>query len=716
MNTTTEANTALTSSFDDPLLACLQVVARHYGRSISRESALAGLPLVDHRLTPALFQRAAKRATLASRIVSSSLSELTPEMLPVVLLLKDEQACVLLAVNQGQATLVYPDVPEGSVELPLAQLQQAFAGSVIHVRPEFQFDERAPAPLNADLNQHWFWQALKQNKAIYRDILIASVFINLLAVALPMFTMNVYDRVVPNAALDTLWVLATGIVLVLVGELILKVTRSYFLDHASKRIDVDVSATIMERVLGFRLENKAASVGSFAANLRSFETVRDFLTSATLLAIVDLPFGIIFILVVAWIAPILVIPIVVGVLVLLAYAWWAQARMHELSEKTYRATALRNASLIESLTGLETVKALAAEQVMQQKWESTSVYLAGINARVKQFSASVSSGAQWVQHLIGVSIIVLGVYLIGEQALTMGGLIAVYMLSTRALAPMGQMAGLLTQYQSVKTAYQGLEDIMANSVERPDGKQFVTPSAIAGKIEFRDVAFAYPNQDQQALRGVSFSIQPGEHVAILGRNGSGKSTILRLMLGLYQPTSGSVFIDNADLRQLDPSQVRRSAGYVQQDITLFYGSLRDNVCMGRRFEDEQVLSALQLGRLKPFVDHHPKGLGMIVGERGESLSGGQRQGVAIARALVGDPSMVLMDEPTGSMDNSSEEEIKQSLKQFLNNRTFVLITHRTSLLALVDRIIVLDSGKVVADGPKEQVIEALRQGRIGKAV
>lgn len=537
MNTTTEYPNEPIKSVDDPLLACLQVVARHYGRSISRDSALAGLPLVGHRLTPALFQRAAKRATLASRLMQSSLADLTPEMLPVVLLLNAEQACVLLSIHEGQASLVYPDVPDGVVELPLAQLQSDFAGSVIHVRPEFQFDERAPAPLNADLNQHWFWQALKQNKAIYRDILIASVFINVLAVALPMFTMNVYDRVVPNAATDTLWVLAAGIVLVLVGELILKVTRSYFLDHASKRIDIDVSATIMERVLGFRLENKAASVGSFAANLRSFETVRDFLTSATMLAIVDLPFGLIFVLVVAWIAPILVIPIVVGVLLLLAYAWWAQARMHELTEKTYRATALRNASLIESLAGLETVKALSAEHVMQQKWESTSVYLAGINAKVKQFSASVSSGAQWVQHVIGVSIIVIGVYLIGEQALTMGGLIAVYMLSTRALAPMGQMAGLLTQYQSVKTAYQGLEDIMANSVERPEGKQFVAPSAIAGQIEFRDVGFAYPNQDQQALRGVSFKIEPGEHVAILGRNGSGKSTILRLMLGLYHATS-----------------------------------------------------------------------------------------------------------------------------------------------------------------------------------
>jgi ATP-binding cassette subfamily C protein LapB len=713
---TTPNNTAATEWPDDPLLVCLQVVAQHYGRSISRDSALAGLPLLDQRLTPSLFQRAAKRAGLASRLMKSSLSSLSAEMLPVVLLLQQEQACVLLSLKGDYALVVYPDVPDGMIEVPIAELTTLFTGHVIHARPEFQFDERAPSPVNADQSQHWFWRAIKQNRGIYRDIIIASIFINVLAVALPMFTMNVYDRVVPNAALDTLWVLASGIALVLVGELLLKVTRSYFLDHASKRIDIDVSATIMERVLGFRLENKAASVGSFAANLRSFEAVRDFLTSATLLAIVDLPFGIIFVLVVAWISPLLVIPITVGIVLLLIYAWWAQSRMHELTEKTYRATALRNASLIESLTGLETVKALAAEQVMQQKWESTSIYLAGINAKVKQFSATVTSGAQLVQHLIGVSIIVMGVYLIGEQELTMGGLIAVYMLSTRAIAPMGQMAGLLTQYQSVRTAYKGLEDIMANSVERPEGKQFVVPSAIAGKIEFRDVAFAYPNQEQQALRGVSFNIQPGEHVAILGRNGSGKSTILRLMLGLYQPTAGSVFIDNADLRQLDPAQVRRSAGYVQQDITLFYGSLRDNIRMGRRFDDEQILHALQLGRLKPFVDHHPKGLDMMVGERGESLSGGQRQGVAIARALVGDPSMVLMDEPTGAMDNSSEEEIKQSLKQFLNNRTFVLITHRTSLLSLVDRIIVLDSGKVVADGPKEQVIEALRQGRIGKAV
>lgn len=701
---------------DDALFVCLQIVARHYGRSISKAAALSGLPLLNQRLTPALFQRAAKRAALISRLTTGDLAQLTQDKLPVILLLNHEQACVLTSLTGQQAQVIYPDLPDAYVTVDLAVLATQFTGHIIHVRPEFQFDERAPSPVNADKTHHWFWSVVRQNKALYRDILVASVVINLLAVALPMFTMNVYDRVVPNAAFETLWVLAIGIFLVLSSELILRVVRSYFLDRASKRIDIDASANIMEHVLGFRLEQRPASVGSFAANLRAFESVRDFLTSATLLALVDLPFGIIFVLIVAWISPWLVVPILMGMLLLLSYAWWAQRRMHALTEKTYRATALRNAALIESLAGLETVKALSAEHIMQQKWESTSVYLAGIHAKVKHFATTVTSGAQWIQQTIGVSVIVVGVYLISNQMLTMGGLIATYMLSTRALAPMNQLANLLTQYQSIRTAYAGLEEIMRSQVERPRGKQLVAPHHIQGKIEFRDVTFAYPNQEQQALRGVSFTIQPGEHVAILGRNGSGKSTILRLMLGLYRPTSGGVFIDDADLRQLDPSVVRRNAGYVQQDITLFYGSLRDNVRMGRDADDTQVLDALHIGRLKPFVDHHAQGLDMTVGERGESLSGGQRQGVAIARAVLGDPSMLLMDEPTGSMDNSSEEEIKKSLSALLDQRTFVLITHRTSLLSLVDRIIVLDAGKVVADGPKVQVIEALRQGRIGKAV
>lgn len=700
----------------DPLFNCMQAVARFYGRSINKDSALAGLPITDGRLTPALFARAAKRASLSTRLVAGKIKDVTDAMLPVVLLLNDEQACVLMAKTKDSAQVIFPDMPDATVEVSMADLDAAFSGNIIHIRPEFQFDDRAPSPVKADKTHHWFWSPFRANKAIYRDILMASVVVNMLAVALPLFTMNVYDRVVPNAAFETLWVLAAGIVVVLTAELVLRIVRSHFLDKASKRIDIDVSANIMERVMGFRLENRAASVGSFAANLRSFESVRDFLTSATLLAVVDLPFGIIFVLLVAWISPMLVIPILTGMVLLLVYAWWAQIRMHELTEKTYRASALRNASLIESLAGIETVKALSAEHIMQQKWESTSVYLAGVNAKVKQFASSVTSGAQWIQQTIGVSIIVLGVYLISDQSLSMGGLIAVYMLSTRALAPMSQLANLLTQYQSVKTAYKGLEEIMAAEVERPEGKQFVVPNGISGKIEFRDVSFTYPNQEQQALRGISFTINPGEKVAILGRNGSGKSTILRLMMGLYRPTTGGVFVDNADLRQLDPAQVRRHTGYVQQDITLFYGTLRDNVRMGRHVDDEEIAEALRIGRLKAFIDNHPKGLDMTVGERGESLSGGQRQGVAIARAVIADPSMVFMDEPTGSMDNSSEEEIKKSLTEFLENRTFVLITHRTSLLSLVNRIIVIDAGKVVADGPKEQVVEALRQGRIGKAV
>ena len=701
----------------DELFVCLRAVARFHGRTVTRESVLSGLPLVDHCLTPSLFERAAKRVDLASRIVEGKVEDLIDSMLPVILMLEEGRACVLLgwSADRSRMKLILPDMDVGIATLPVHEVMKRFSGYIIHVRPEFQFDERAPEMDHKASQKHWFWGAMRQNKAIYRDILVASILINVFALALPIFTMNVYDRVVPNAAVDTLWVLAAGIMIVLIGELILKVMRSQFMDLANKRIDIDVSATIMERVLGFRLEHRSASVGSLASTLRSFETVRDFLTSATLVAIVDLPFGLIFLIVIAWIAPWLLLPVLAGMVLMVAYAWRTQATMHELTETTYRAGALRNAALIESLAGLETIKSMSAEHVIQQKWESTAVFMAGVNTKLKLLATSVTNGSQLIQHIVGIVIIVIGVYLIGDKQMTMGGLIAAYMLSTRALAPMGQVTGLMTQYQGAKTAYEGLEKIMQNPVERPDGAQFVNKTGIAGKIEFRDVSFVYPGQEQQALRGVSFSIQPGEHVAILGKNGSGKSTILRLMLGLYQPKTGSIFMDDADLRQLDPTQVRRNTGYVHQDITLFYGSLRENVTMGRKLDDDQVLAALYMGGLKSYVDHHPKGLDLLVGERGESLSGGQRQGVALARAMADDPSILLMDEPTGAMDHSSEEDIKQRLKTYADNRTLVLITHRTALLELVDRIIVLDSGKLVADGPKAQVIEALRQGRIGKA-
>jgi len=701
----------------DSLLEALLIVVRAHGGNLTREAALAGLPLEKNRLSPALFSRAAERGHLVSRVVKKPIANLNQHLFPAILLLKNQQACLLIGIDfpQQQAQIIYPELGEACRELSLDELNKAYTGHAIYLQPKFRFDARNPTVGKARY-RHWFWSVLGENKPLYRDVLLAAFLISLFALALPLFTRNVYDRVVPNQAIDTLWVLASGVVIILLGDMLLRIMRSYFLDLASKRVDVKLSSFIMERVLGTRMEYRPLSAGSFASNLRSFETVRDFITSATVTAFIDLPFSLLFLVVIGLIGWQLTLPIMIGMLVVVIGALVVQTKMHELSELTYRASAQRNATLIESLVGLETLKTLGNEGTMQSKWESSVLYLAQISNRLRLLSTSTLNLAQWTTQAVNVTIIVIGVYLIADHQLTMGGLIACSMLSSRAMAPISQVAGLLTQYHHSTTAFKSLNDILAQPLERPVDSSFITRQTFDGLIEFKNVSFQYPGQEIEALRGVSLRINPGEHVAILGRVGSGKSTLLKLMLGLYQPTGGSIHLDEIDLRQLDPAEVRRSFGYVSQDITLFYGTLRDNLVMGfPHADDREILAAAKVGSLLDYVNSHPQGFDMRVGERGESLSGGQRQGVALARAAIKKPTVFLLDEPTGSMDHSSEEHVKQELQNLALTKTMVVVTHRTSLLNLVDRIIVMDAGKVVADGPKQQVIEALRQGRIGKS-
>lgn len=700
----------------DVLLECLLVVARIHGCPLGRDAAVAGLPLDGAGLTPSLFGRAAKRAGLASNVVSRPLDALNPSLFPAVLLLADGGACVLLGWNEsGNGRVVWPDLPEAESTVSRDDLLARYAGRAILARPQFRFDARTPE-VGRVRQRHWFWGVIEENRPLYRDVLVAACLINLLALALPLFTMNVYDRVVPNQATDTLWLLALGVVVVVAADFALRTMRGYFLDLAGNRADVRLSGYIMERVLGLRLEDRPVSAGSFAANLRSFETVRDFITSATVTAFVDLPFAALFLVVVAWISWPLVFPILFGMVVAVLYALAVQSKMHDLAETTYRAGALRNATLIESLVGLESLKALGAEGRMQARWEKSAAFLARVSAQLRLLSSSALNGSASIQQLVSVLVVVVGVYLIGERMLSMGGLIACTMLASRAMAPIGQVTGLLTQYHNASTALTSLNTIMERPVERPDDANFVSRSGFRGDIEFKDVVFQYPGQETQALRGVSLRLKAGERVAILGRIGSGKTTLQKLILGLYRPTGGAVLIDGIDMRQLDPAELRRAVGYVPQDITLFFGSLRDNLTIASpHADDAAILRAAHVGAIDEFVNAHPMGFDMPVGERGESLSGGQRQGVAIARAMINDPPILLLDEPTGSMDHSSEEEIKRRLALAAEGKTMIVITHRTSLLDLVDRIIVIDGGRIVADGPKAQVVEALRQGRIGRS-
>jgi ATP-binding cassette subfamily C protein LapB len=704
----------------DPLLDCLVEVCRLHGQGASRASLAAGLPLVQGRLNLELTERAAARAGMATRLQRLALENIDTAALPAILVLTDNQACVLLGHDdQGQARVLLPATGQGAITLGQADLAARYAGVALFVRPHFRFDSRAPA-VRATRRGHWFWSAITAQRFVYRDVLAAAALVNVFALAFPIFSMNVYDRVVPNQAIETLWALAIGIALVLCADLWLRSLRSRFVDEASARIDVSLSATLLERVLGLKMAHRPESVGSFASQLRGFEQVRDFIASGTVTALIDLPFTLLFVAVMVWLSPWLAVPVVLAFALIVVIGWVLQHRLHQLSETTWQATAQRNATLVESLTGLETIKTQGAEGTIQARWERNNLFLARMNVRMRALSSSAMYGTAWLTQSVSVSVIVIGVYLINDRQLTMGALIAASMLAGRALAPAGQVVGLLMQYQGARTALESLDKLMAKPIERPTVAEgaapFIQRGELKGEIELRNVRFAYPNRDDAALDGVSFRVAPGERVALIGRVGSGKSTIQRLVMGLYEPSAGEVLLDGVDVRQLDPADVRRNIGYVSQDVLLFHGSLRDNIVFGLPYADDSaVVAAAEVAGLHEFVNRHPRGFDMAVGERGESLSGGQRQAVGIARAVLHNAPLLLLDEPSSAMDFSTEAHVTQRLSAFAQGKTVLLVTHRTSLLSLVDRVIVIDNGRVVADGPRERIMQALQSGRISKA-
>ena len=704
------------AAHEDPLLDALVILTQLHGNPFTAAALSAGLPLVDNRLTPSLLPRAAARAGLTARIVRKPVDDILPAVLPAILLLNDRRACIMLErLPAGGARVRFPEAGESAFDLSADELAALYTGLVCFVRPRFRFEARAPQ-VKAARGGHWFWGTVFENWRLYRDTLLAALVVNLFALAIPMFSMTVYDRVVPNHAVETLWVLAIGAILVLGFDFMLRTLRAYIIDTAGKRIDVQLSARIMERVLGLRMDARPASVGSFASNLRAFEGVRDFIASATVTTLIDLPFVLLFLAVMAWVSPWLLVPPLVGMLAVLFVTLVAQDKMHELTETTYRASAQRNATLVESLVGLETLKTLGAESQVQRHWERTTLFIAQIGGRLKLLSSATVNFAQLMQQTVNIAVIIVGVYELSEGRMTMGGIIAASMLSGRAMAPLGQVAGLMMQYQNARTSLDSVGTHMNLPVERPEGASFVHRPSFTGDIEFKDVSFCYPGRDQAVLKKISFHLKAGEKVAIIGRIGSGKTTIEKLVLGLYQPTEGAVLIDGIDSRQIDPAELRRSIGFVPQDVTLFYGTLKQNIAMGAPFADDSaILAAADLAGVREFANTHPQGFEMPIGERGESLSGGQRQAVAIARAVLNDPPVLLLDEPSSSMDHQSEEGLKQRLRRFATRKTIILVTHRTSLLDLVDRLIVLDQGHIVADGPKAQVVEALQQGRIGRA-
>ena len=718
-----------------PLVETLRILAGHYGRRTSPAALTAGLPIASTGITPALFIRAAERADLNARLVERTLDALSiAPVLPCVLVLEHGHACILWDIKfpakhppkkeAGQAAEIHPETqflvqfPETEDEkktVSLEKLRTLYSGYAFYIRPVARVDERA-GPATIDTARDWFWASLKEHSKIYREVVLAAVMINLFALASPLFTMNVYDRVIPNSAFDTLWVLAAGVLIVFLFDFILKNLRAKFLDYAGKRADIKMSASLFEQIMGMTMAARPSSAGVLASNVKEFEGLRDFFTSATLTALIDLPFALLFVVLIGVIAgPVAFVPVVAMPLVIFM-GFALQKPLERVIKQSMNESALKNALLFETISGLETIKVQAAEGHTQRKWEELNEKASGTAMKSREISSFALNFAMLIQQVASVFIVIVGVYMISEGTITMGALIASVMLGGRALAPLAQVAGLMTRMNQSRQALKQLDDLMKRPVERPMGKHFISMPDVRGHVEFRDVLFHYPGQTVPALNHITFVIEPGDHIGIIGAVGSGKTTIERLLLNLYQPESGSVQLDNTDVRQIDPGDLRRSIGAVQQSPQLFYGSVRENITMGHETApDRAVLRAAELAGVMEFLRDSQAGLDTQVGERGEALSGGQRQAVAIARSLLYDPPVLILDEPTASLDPASEQRLLKRMKTLCENKTTILITHKGVMLTLVDKILLLDRGRIVDFGPKDSVIKKLQARQYGTA-
>ncbi|RBJ77657.1 type I secretion system permease/ATPase [Pseudomonas sp. MWU12-2534b] len=700
---------------DDPLLDGLLTLCFLHQKPASAAMLTTGLPLPSQRLSAELLPRAAARAGLQGRVLRRKLEQIPTIAMPALLLLKNGRSAVLLGwQGEDQARLLLSESDGGEVCVDRQLVADDYSGQVFFAQPQHKFDVNHGALIPRA--RSWFRDTLKRSRWLYADAIAASLLINIIAMAAPLFVMNVYDRVVPNQATSTLWVLSIGIMGAYIFDLILKSLRSLCLDLAGKKTDLIISATLFERIVGMAMKYRPARVGSFAQNIHEFQSLRDFLASLTLTSLIDLPFTLLIFLVIAilgghlvWI-PVLAFPLALGI----GYA--LQKPLVATMEKTMALGAERQSSLIETLAGLDAVKVNNAESERQYQWEQTIGTLSRLELRVKMLSSLAMNITLLIQQLAGVTMIVFGVYQIIDGNLSMGGLIACYMLSGRALSPLASLSGLLTRYQQARVTMTSVDQMMELPQERNFDERPLSRNVLQGAIECRLLNFTYPGQQNPALKNINLTIKPGEKVGIIGRSGSGKSSLAKLLVGLYQPDSGALLVDGVDIRQIDVSELRHNIGYVPQDIQLLAGTLRDNLTSGARYvDDELVLQASELAGVHEFARLHPQGYELQVGERGQNLSGGQRQNVALARALLLNPQILLLDEPTSAMDNTGEERLKQRLESVVQNKTVVLVTHRASLLSLVDRLLVVDRGQILADGPKAVVMEALKKGQISVA-
>lgn len=707
-----ESTGGVNASDVDPLLECLAFLTQHFGRAKSPHALTAGLAYDSRNMGPNLFCEAAERIGLKASIVKRPKIHAIPTaVLPTVLVLTENQACVLLEIRGKKATIFLPETKDKKT-ITLKDLQKDYVGYALFVHPKSEFTN--PENIDAeDPRRHWFWGVVNQNKSTYMMALMGAVFINLFALTSPLFIMNVYDRVIPNNAIETGWALGIGALVVFGFDFIIRTIRGYLIDVAGRRIDVISGQRIYDQVLNMKLKGRPTSSGVFANMLRDFDSVRDFFTSATITGLVDLPFSIFFLFIIyqlggglAYILGVLiVITIVIGIILQLPLKYFVR--------KSTQSSEAKHGLLIETIHGLETVKAIGADGRFRARYGDYLGENAAYGQRSRFVSALGVNAATFLQQIATIVVVLAGMYMVQAGDLSIGGLIACVILGGRAIAPIGQIANLMSRYHHAGSALKTLEGVMRQPIERPMEKQFLHRPDLKGKLTFKKVEFSYPGVDRKVLENISFNINPGEKVGIIGRVGSGKSTIAKLIMGLYDPDDGAIFLDDTDYRQIDPADLRRNTAYISQDVVLFRGSIRDNITASvPHASEEEILRASKMAGVHEFVARHPMGYDAPVGEHGLGLSGGQRQAVALARAMLLRAKIIVCDEPTNAMDVEAENTFVKYIENATENQTVVLVTHKQNLLPYVDRLILMDQGKVIMDGARDQVIAMLQGGQI----
>lgn len=695
------------SGFGDPLILGLIEICRAHGIGAAAERLGDGLPRDDKGHLPVTAAaRALLRVNMSCLLARGEISEIAQETLPVLLFLRDGRCVLFEGCEGGMARIVLPETGGGRSEWPLVSLAGLHDGRYLASKPIDVVTQRLGDPPRA--GGHWILGPVLGNLPVYRDVFLASFMASLFAVATSLFSMQVYDRVVPNQVFDTLWILASGVALAICLEFLLRRMRSKLIDVSGRELDLSLSAQLFERVANLRLSHQPRSTGAFANQVRDFSTVREFFTSGTVSAICDIPLALVFIGIIGFIGGPVALVVLLGAALMVAPGLVLQRELAALSRQNTRESAALNGLLLEAVSSLETVKAARAETRLQRAYVQLTATIADSSIKLRERTNFLMQFAASTQQFCYALVVVVGVYQIAAGRMTTGSLIACTLLTSRTLAPLGQVAGLLTRWQQVRAAMENLDQIMEMPVERPADRHYLRATTLAGSYRISDVTYAHDRESGPVIDVRALSIAAGEHVALLGSNGAGKSTFLRLMAGLTDPATGSVLLDNLSLSQIDPIDRRRQIGYLPQMAALFQGSLRDNLQLDHGLHDDaalfEALDAVGLGR---YVRRHIRGLDLQLFGSG-NVSGGQRQAIGLARIILQDPKVVILDEPTAAFDHKTEQQVVAFLSRWLEGRTAIIATHKREMLALTGRAVVLKDGRIVHDDALGKVLAMAR--------